>query len=111
MGVRSLILAAWHFYPHLSTSHHYVEALNGCITTQIKIYTSAVTIGRVNCMSRKKLHVSAMTPMCDLPNDPSYFHTSKFPYKEHKNHKNTSSRKQEGEEAVTERNAIDEEVI
>ena len=40
------------------------------------------TIGRAkNCMSRKKLHVSAVTPMRDLPNDPSYFHTSNAPKK------------------------------
>ena len=40
------------------------------------------TIGRAkNCMSHKKLHVSAMTPMCDLPNDPSYFHMSNAPTK------------------------------
>ena len=32
-------------------------------------------------MSRKKLHVSAVTPMRDLPNDPSYFHTSNAPKK------------------------------
>ena len=32
-------------------------------------------------MSRKKLHVSAVTPMRDLPNDPSYFHTSNAPTK------------------------------
>ena len=30
-------------------------------------------------MSFKKLHVSAVTPMRDLPNDPSYFHTSNAP--------------------------------
>ena len=63
-------------------------------------------------MSRKKLHVSAVTPMRDLPNDPSYFHTSNAPNKEHKNHKNTSSsKKQEEGEAVTGRNTINEEVI
>ena len=40
------------------------------------------TIGRAkNCMSRKKLHVSAVTPMRDLPNDPSYFHTNNAPKK------------------------------
>ena len=32
-------------------------------------------------MSRKKLHVSAVTPMHDLPNDPSFFHTSNAPTK------------------------------
>jgi len=38
--------------------------------------------------------------------------TRATPLKEHKNHKNTSSpRKQEEGEAVTGRNAIDEEVI
>ena len=36
-------------------------------------------------MSRKKLHVSAVTPMRDLPNDPSYFTKSNAPTKSTKN--------------------------